>query len=295
MKTLVVGWFSFENMGATAGDLFARDLVCDWLNSAQVSYDVAQAPPFADDGAVDWREVTPEDYSQIVFVCGPFGNGPPLTEFLARFTGIRLVGLNLSMLQSLEEWDPFDVLFERDSTRTVRPDLCFLADSPSVPLVGVCLANLTSEYQSKAHPREANQVIHDFVASKHVTRVPIDTRLDVPNTAGLRTPQEIDSLFRRMDVVVTSRLHGTILALKNAVPVVAVDPVEGGGKISFQTSVLRWPAVIPWSQLSSASLDEAFAFCVSDEGRSRAADVRQKGRTEIELLREQFVEEMKRK
>jgi hypothetical protein len=33
-KTLVAGWFSFEDMGASAGDLMARDLACDGLKQA---------------------------------------------------------------------------------------------------------------------------------------------------------------------------------------------------------------------------------------------------------------------
>ena len=44
MRTLVVGWFSFETMGTTAGDLLARDLVCRWLSGAGVTFDVAAAP-----------------------------------------------------------------------------------------------------------------------------------------------------------------------------------------------------------------------------------------------------------
>ena len=34
MKCLVAGWFSFEQMGATAGDLLAKDLVCSWVERA---------------------------------------------------------------------------------------------------------------------------------------------------------------------------------------------------------------------------------------------------------------------
>ena len=77
MKTLVAGWFSFEQMGASAGDLLARDVVCQWLREAKVAYDVALAPPFA--GGVDWRAVDPASYDNLVFVCGPFGNGEPAT------------------------------------------------------------------------------------------------------------------------------------------------------------------------------------------------------------------------
>jgi hypothetical protein len=34
MKILVAGWFSFEGMGATAGNLLSKDIVCDWLDQA---------------------------------------------------------------------------------------------------------------------------------------------------------------------------------------------------------------------------------------------------------------------
>ena len=57
MKALVTGWFSFEEMGATAGDLMARDVVCEWLGRAGCPHDVALAPPF--EGGVDWSTVDP--------------------------------------------------------------------------------------------------------------------------------------------------------------------------------------------------------------------------------------------
>ena len=72
-KTLVAGWFSYEWGHATAGDLLAGDLACEWLERAGCSYDVALAPPFR--GGVDWRSVDPQSYSNAVFVCGPFEKG----------------------------------------------------------------------------------------------------------------------------------------------------------------------------------------------------------------------------
>src|SRR3712207_4111426 len=110
MRSLVAGWFSFEDMGATAGDLLARDLVCEWLGRAGQAYDVAHAPPFED--GVDWRRVDPEAYENVIFFCGPLGKGEPVAAFLERFAGRRLLGLNLSMLEPLETWNPFDHLWE---------------------------------------------------------------------------------------------------------------------------------------------------------------------------------------
>src|SRR3990170_1932745 len=147
MKALVAGWFSFEQMGATVGDLLARDLACEWLEQAGYSYDVAHAPPFS--GGIDWRAVDPETYSHVVFVCGPFGENEVTREFLERFAGCHKVGLNLSMLQPLDVWNPFDLLLERDSSATSRPDISFLSRQASVPVVGVVLVHPQEEYKDR--------------------------------------------------------------------------------------------------------------------------------------------------
>ena len=65
-KVLVAGWFSFENMGASAGDLITRDLVCEWLRVADCRYDVALAPPFY--GGVEWEKMNPRDYSRVIYL-----------------------------------------------------------------------------------------------------------------------------------------------------------------------------------------------------------------------------------
>ena len=61
MKILIAGWFSFEQMGATAGDLLARDLVCEWIQQAGIIFDIALAPPF--EGGVNWQLIDPGEYS----------------------------------------------------------------------------------------------------------------------------------------------------------------------------------------------------------------------------------------
>ena len=135
MKALVAGWFSFELMGASAGDLRARDLVLEWLDEAGREYDVALAAPFT--GGIDWRDAAPAGYSHRVFGCGPLGNGEPVAELLERFEGHRRIGVNLTMLDRVENWNPFDLLLERDSSRLARPDLVFAAPPVGVPVIGL--------------------------------------------------------------------------------------------------------------------------------------------------------------
>jgi hypothetical protein len=290
MKTLVVGWFSFEHMGATAGDLMARDLACEWLAEAGHDVEYAVVPPFS--GGVDWRRVDPGDYSCVVFVCGPFGNGEPLTEFFSRFAGIPLVGLDVSMLEPLESWNPFQSLWERDSSRTARPDISILSRQPLVPVVGTVLIGGQGEYGDRARQTSANDAIRRLLDSREVAVVPIDTCLDPENTTGLRTPAEIESLIARMDVVVTTRLHGTVLALKNGVPAVVIDSVSGGHKVIRQARTIGWPVAFVIDELTDQKLRDAFDYCLTAEARQQAKECCRRAKGAVEKVRAEFIAEL---
>jgi hypothetical protein len=286
MRTLVAGWFSFEQMGATVGDLMARDVACDWLERAGHSYDVALAPPFRN--GVNWRLVDPKAYTHVAFVCGPFGNGEPITEFLERFDRCRLVGLNLTMLESLDIWNPFDLLLERDSSATSHPDISFLSRQAPVPVVGVVLIDTQPEYKEKDAHQVANNAIHRLVASREMSAVAIDTRLDT-NSTGLRTASEVESLIARMDVVLTTRLHGTVLALKNGVPAVAVDPVAKGGKVRRQAETISWPLVFAADDLTDEALQQAFDYCLTEDARVEAQECRRRTIGMVQKVRDEFI------
>jgi Polysaccharide pyruvyl transferase len=292
VKALVTGWFSFEQMGATAGDLLARDLACEWLKRAGYAYDVALAPPFP--GGVNWRLVDPAAYSHVVFVCGPFGNGKPITEFLEHFDGCRLVGLNLTMLQSLDTWNPFDLLLERDSSATSHPDISFLSRQAPVPVVGVVLMDAQpAESKEKNAHKVANNAIHRLVASREMSAVAIDTRLDT-NSTGLRTASEVESLIARMDVILTTRLHGTVLALKNGVPAVAVDPVARGGKVLRQAETIDWPLVFAADELTDEALRQAFDYCLTEDARVKARECRARATSMVQEVRDEFISSLTR-
>lgn len=272
-RVLVCGWFSFRDMGATAGDLLAKDVVAEWLSRADIPYDVAAAPPFA--GDTDWRTAHPDAYSSVVFVCGPFGNGPPVDELLRRFEGVRFIGIDLTMLDAVENWNPFDVLFERDSSRTARPDLSFLATDQHVPVVGRVLVHRQKEYSQHGAHDHAHRIINEVSRARNISVIDIDTRLDTA-TSQFTTPMQVVSSLARMDAVMTTRLHGLVLSLKNGVPAVAVDPVSGGAKISRQAAVIDWPIVLNVDELTHERLEEALDYCLTPAARDDAAACRQR-------------------
>jgi hypothetical protein len=285
VRTLVAGWFSFEQMGATAGDLMTRDLARRVLEEAGHHVDIAVAAPFT--GGVDWSTVNPADYQQVVFVCGPCGNGWPLTEFVERFRHTRLVGLNLTMLEPLEVWNPFDLLLERDSSRTSRAELAFICDQPKTPVVGVILVHAQLEYKAGLHD-SAHQMIHRVLRARDVAAVSIDTRLDL-NANGLYSPGQVESLIARMDTVVTTRLHGTVLALKNGVPALVVDPIAGGAKIRRQCETIGWPLVFNADALDQAEFERAFDYSLTEAARVQARECAQRARTMAGEVRDAFL------
>ena len=277
-------------MGASAGDLIARDLACAWLKEAGQSYDVALARPF--DGGVDWRRISPADYTNVVFVCGPFGNGEPITEFLPRFAGCRMIGLNLSMLDPLEVWNPFELLLERDSSATTRPDVTIFAPRNHVPVVGLILIDEQPEYGKNDLRQVANEAFGRLTDSMEIALVRIDTRLD-ENRTGLRTPAEVESLIARMDVVLTTRLHGLVLSLKNGVPAIAIDSVAGGHKVSRQAESLAWPYVYMAEDIDDEILRNTFEYCLSAPARDEVARCREAARANVAAIRDTFMEAFK--
>jgi Polysaccharide pyruvyl transferase len=288
-KVLVAGWFSFELMGASAGDLMARDLICEWLELAGRPYDVALADPFP--GGVEWSRVDPADYSDVVFVCGPFGNGPPVTEFIDRFAGRRLTGVDLTMLEPLDAWNPFDLLLERDSSRTARPDVSFLSRRALVPVAGLVLIDAQPEYGERDRRAVADRAIEALIASRELATVRIDTRLDV-NRTGLRSAAEVESLIAKMDLVLTTRLHGMVLAIKNGVPAVAIDTVAGGGKVSRQAEAIGWRTLLGADELTPEALERALDWCLTEEARQEAQVCRDRSVKTLEGAREEFVAAM---
>ena len=289
MKALVAGWFSFQGMGATAGDLMARDVACEWLDAAGCEWDVAVAAPFTHARGVDWRGAAPSDYDCVVFVCGPIGNGPPASEFLAHFRDCRTIGLDLTMLHKLADWNPFDLLIERDSDRAANPDLALASGAAKVPVVGVILAHPQKEYRKTGLHATANAAFHRLTRAHPCAVMYIDTCLDPWNQHGLRTAAEVESMIAKVDVVLTTRLHGLVLAVKNHVPPIVIDPVRGGAKLTQQARVLGWPVIFSADTVTDDQLAAAFTHCLTEPALAATRDAAARGIARIQQLRERFL------
>jgi len=277
-------------MGATAGDLMAAEVVQTWLADEGIAFDIAIAKPLTH--GIPMSDSRPSAYSHLVFACGPFGDGPPITEMLTEFAVIPLVATFVSLLQSLSEWNPFHRTFARDVDNEAFPDLSLRARTGIVPVIGLILHDHQKKYRDRFRHDDVHNVIHEFIASKEVAVVEIDTRLD-QNRTGLRTESEIISLIAKTDVVITTRLHGLVLAMRQGVPAVVIDAIEGGAKVSAQVMTLGWPYVIASDSCHRELLDDYFARCIEAEALQLAADCPERAIARIGALKSGFLDSLR--
>jgi hypothetical protein len=137
----------------------------------------------------------------------------------------------------------------------------------------------------------ANNVVQRLVGSREMSPVMIDTRLDA-NLTGLRTAAEVESLIARTDVIITTRLHGMVLALKHGVPAVAIDHNPRSRKVMRQATAIGWPQVFEVPGLDDADLVRALDYCLSHEGRAKAAECRDQALGLLQELQQEFEAEM---
>jgi hypothetical protein len=82
------------------------------------------------------------------------------------------------------------------------------------------------------------------------------------------------------------------LSLKNGVPVIPVDPVAGGAKITEQVKILQWPLLFNVDSLNDKALSEAFSYCLTDPARQQAKKCAEEAIIKIEQLRINMINQL---
>jgi len=269
-KTLLTGWFTFLHGEVTAGDELALRRVQEVLDRSGIPYETAWSPGFRPD-ALSLEEADPDRYDRLVFVCGPL-HGPQVARLHQRYAHCLRIAVGVSVV---DPGDPavrgFHRVLPRDAPG-VRPaaDLAAAApEAPPTPVAGVILTHGQGEYGRRRRHEEVTGRVSGWLAGRDCARVELDTRLARDDWRLCRTPAQFHAVLARLDVVVTDRLHGLVLALRAGVPALAVDPVEGGAKVTAQARVHRWPALIPAERLTDGELDRWWRWCLVS-GRAAA-------------------------
>jgi hypothetical protein len=270
-RALVVGWPSFVDGIATAGDVLAMEAAREELAGAGLPCDMALSPVFRPE-ALRLEDAEPARYTHLVFACGPL-HGPQVVGLHTRYAHCRRVAVGVSVIDPA---DPaatgFHAILARDGDGAgPRGDLALHPRHAPVPVVGVILADTQPEYGTRGRGGQAGAGLTRWLRGWDCALVPLDTRLDRQDWRLASCPAELEAVIRRLDLVVTTRLHGLVLALKNGVPAIAVDPVAGGAKVAAQAWAWTWPAAMTMENLDDERLGYWRDWCLSPAGKSAAS------------------------
>lgn len=273
MRVLICGWASLADGEATAGDVLALDRVAAVLTAAGIA-NVACASRGVRPGAPDISAQDPADFTHLVFVCGPI-HGDAITALHRRFDRCVRIAVGVSVIDPADATvTGFAAVIARDGLGPPRVDLAAGTAVGEVPVVGFVQAPGQPEYGDMRRHDRVHAALAARLDATGCAVVPVDTRLGIDPGAMFRTPAQLDSLLGRLDSVVSTRLHGLVLPLRVGVPVVAVDPVFGGGKVTAQARATAWPALIPAAEVLDdpvGAVDPWLSWALSDEGRRAAA------------------------
>ncbi|WP_320776773.1 polysaccharide pyruvyl transferase family protein [Streptomyces sp. CRN 30] len=264
-KILVTGWFSFLHGEATAGDVLALDRVRAVLRAAGLAHDTVWSPGFRADG-LHFAGVDPAAYSHLVFVCGP-AHGEQVEELHRRFAHCVRIAVGVSVV---DPDSPAVTGFHRVLVRDApgagpTPDLAARAPGlRAVPAVGVILTHGQREYGGRRRHGEVADAVTGWLGGKDCARLELETRLDTRDWRLCATPGQLEAVLSRLDLVVTDRLHGLVLALRAGVPALVVDPVAGGAKVTAQARACGWPALVPCKQLAPGALERWWRWCLAE-------------------------------
>jgi hypothetical protein len=272
-RVLVVGWPSFVHGEATAGDVLAMEAVAAELSTAGIACETAWSPVFRP-GARALSDADPARYSHLVFACGPL-SGPGIEGLHRRFAACRRVAVGVSVIDPA---DPaaagFHVILARDSPGAPPAgDLATIPRPSPAPVAGVIYVDEQREYAGRGRHEAVSQSLARWLPGCGCAVVPLETRLDTRDWRLCSTPAELESILSRLDLVITMRMHGLVLALKQGVPALALDPIAGGAKVTAQAAAWRWPALVtagPQGTLDAGELDRWRDWCLSPPGLGAA-------------------------
>lgn len=288
-KILVVGWFSFDSPDNTAGDLLAKETAVKWIEEAGYDYDVAVPYPQLRD-EIPTRSINQAQYIAVVYVCGPLIS-TPISAFMQQFKKMKRITLNVSIVESSDLSDDFDVIIARDGRGLpTNPDISLLTITPKTPVVGLMYVGYQREYPTQQH-YAVEHLVSEVVAEMDLAVVPIDTRLP-HNKHGLTSISQIESVISAMDIVITTRLHGSILALRNGIPAVAIDSVPGGAKVLAQMQGIGWPLAYCIDQLNKKVLKDAINKALLGESKKLAIKVTMQAVGNMKSIEQDFKESL---
>jgi len=269
-KRILIAWWGTSKHGSpTIGDHMAVSNVALALQQSGVKVDVASYHHVecGDANIVNWTQINPGAYRCVAFVCGPLSNELYFRLFFFRFRHARKVAVGVSVIDpTLPGTRLFDEIIARDGMPQEEFDLS-LATAPQQIArrerrhIALCLRGHQREYgDANCYSTRVDRTISEITRQfgDHVER--IETVVGKHNSV-----QHIHQSFADAKLIITTRLHGALLALHHCTPFVAIDQIKGGRKVTSVLGKVPWDHVYPFD-VDEVALEKACHDVISEPG-----------------------------
>lgn len=256
MQILVCWYGSFGH--GTIGDLFSAQVITNFLQQNDYNFHQCSFKDFFGivGKNVDLEKCNSDNYDVFIFVCGPImKEHPNLGDLFLKFKNCITIGIGVSLFEKnhFNFFNPFDHYFAREGGECNYDDVALLA--PKYPktiskrknnelIIGVSLRGKQAEYGiencldelADSSILKAAQTIAEnnkgrvIFIENHLIRAKME-------------PDKIDAAYAQCDLVITTRLHGSMISLKHSVPFIAIDQIKGGAKLWNILGDKKWPYV----------------------------------------------------
>jgi len=249
---VLVAWYGSIVGHGTIGDLRSMEALVSHLVGRGHEVLHASATDTEIPGArrVQWDTVPLSDFDVFTFVCGPLMRGHQETEALFdRFRQKQSIAIGVSPIDDFDAG--FTTTLAREGSAKSYGDIAIAAPPPTrfLPqktnscVVGLALRGWQTEYGdrclSDAADRLAMQAAEEIGRTYGGFKVAIENRLRLSPL----NPDGIEAAYADCDLVITTRFHGAVCALRAGVPFIAIDQIAGGAKVSNLLGGLGWPHV----------------------------------------------------
>ena len=259
LRIVLAFWGSFESDGTIGDEVSAKSLFCSLVKNGY-SVDVISWKDLNWANAIKPTEVEYRKYSKFIFVCGPvIPHYQPLIALLANASaaGCITIGFSVSLFKKSdgEIYNPFDIVFPRESEFEVGSDLAVLEKTSAQPVkvqnivkVGLVLRGWQKEYgPDNCYWKPVEEVIKEaldlFGRDKSVEIKIIDHQL----YRSKWSIEEYDLAYNSCDLLITTRFHGAIFAIRNNVPFLAIDQIRPFAKVTRLLQHIDYPFKFSYS------------------------------------------------
>ena len=219
---------------------------------------------------VDIRAVPPESVDCLVFACGP------LAEFTAvlcqRFEGARKIAVGVSLIERLGTEKLFDAVVPRDSAALSTFDLAvadigwphlYVDRHHQAPGLGICLVGRQAEYFASDKSNTIAAMIEGLKSEFRLPTAELNTLIYPARPNIYCAEMELQS----RQILVTTRMHATLLSVFHRLPVISIDQIAGGAKVTRLNSMVGVDTIRVSDDMGERLL-EALRNALSTRGES---------------------------